>query len=402
MSGKKIVVFGNNGRHPAIGAIMLEVYKALEFMGKDVLYCDCMDDSSVGVALDCMDRQEIALGIGCGDGGMSWGKNGGGTLFTYEMHDIPHVSILMDMPYNNCQSGPELPCNRHICTVLDKAAYEYFRYVYPDKADKVLFFPLAGMSAEGDYDIFAVDKKYDVVYIAHPWMFGLFREGMDRPWRSNDTPAVVVSVLDDVADYLEAHTENVLPALKLILKEKGFEGEAYLRKMLPYCWDLLLYIKTWRRIKGMEFLVKNDIAVDVFGGGWEAVPFADKLRLHDGVSYEESLQICAQAKILFQDQGEFNYGANDRTFNAMLNGAVLVTEYSRYLDENFINGQDLFMYDWQKGEKQVQVIHELLQDDCRRIAVAVNAYGKASRCHTWRNRVQRILEAVHLLYGVDL
>ena len=137
----------------------------------------------------------------------------------------------------------------------------------------------------------------------------------------------------------------------------GFEGEAYLRKMLPYCWDLLLYIKTWRRVKGLELLVRNDIAVDVFAAGWEAVPFADKLRLHGGVSYEESLQICAQSKILFQDQGEFNYGANDRTFNAMLNGAVLVTEYSRYLDENFINGQDLFMYNWQQGEKQLRVIH---------------------------------------------
>ena len=300
MSGRKIVVFGNNGRHTAIKAIMLAVRQALEDMGKDVLYCDCMDNESVNDVLDLMGRQEIALGIGCGGGGMSWGKCGGGTLFAYEMYDVPHVSILMDMPYNKCQSGPELPCSRHICTFIDN------------------------------------------------------------------------------------------------------EGEAYLRKMLPYCWDLLLYIKTWRRVKGLELLVRNDIVVDVFADGWEAVPFADKLRLHGGVSYEESLQICAQSKILFQDQGEFNYGANDRTFYAMLNGAVLVTEYSRYLDENFINGQDLFMYNWQQGEKQVRVIHELLQDDCRRVAVAVNAYGKASRCHTWRNRVQRILEAVHLLYGVDI
>ena len=37
-----------------------------------------------------------------------------------------------------------------------------------------------------------------------------------------------VSIFDDAADYLEAHPENVLSALKFILKEKGFEGEAYL------------------------------------------------------------------------------------------------------------------------------------------------------------------------------
>ena len=76
--------------------------------------------------------------------------------------------------------------------------------------------------------------------------------------------------------------------------------------------------------------MKNDIAMDVFGDGWEVVSS--------------------------QNRGEFNYGANDRHFYAMMNGAVLITEYSRYMNENFINGQDLFTYDWHQGEKQVQVI----------------------------------------------
>lgn len=402
MVGKKIVVFGNNSRHPAVKAIMLEVRQSLEAMGKDVVYCDCMDNDSVNFVLDCMDKQEIAACIGYGQGGMSWEKSGGGTFFTYEVYDVPHVSILMDMPYNICQSGLKVPCNRHICTILDKSAYEYFHYVYPEKATKVLFLPLAGMKAEGDYDIFAVDKKYDVAYVACPWMYGRFGDGVKRSWHNNDTHKYIISILDDTADYLEAYPENVWPALKLVLNERGIGEESYLRTMLPYCWELMSYIKTWRRIKGVEFLIKNDIAVDVFGDGWEAVPFADKLRLHGNVSYEESLQICAQAKILFQDSGEFNYGANDRTFNAMLNGAVLVTEYSRYLDETFTNGQDLFMYDWQQGEKQVQIIHDLLQDNCCRLAVAMNAYGKASQYHTWGNRVQSILEAVQLLYGVNV
>lgn len=400
MSGKNIIFFGNNSRHPAVSVITEELCRAFESLGKDTIYCDCKNNDSVNSTFSCMERGEAAFCVGVNDGGMSWKLSDGGTLLTYEMYDIPHVSFLLDMPYNKCLTGPEFPCNKHICVLVDKSSCEYFQYVYPDKADKVLFLPLAGMPAEGEQDIFAVDKKYNVAYVACPWSWS--RDGIKRPWRNNGTYKYISSILDDTADYLEANPKNVLPALKLILREKGFEGEAYLRKMLPYCWDLLLYIKAWRRIKGMEFLVKNDIPVDVFGDGWEKVPFADKLRLHGSISYEESLHIYANAKILFQDQGEFNYGANDRTFNAMMNGAVLVTEYSRYLDEDFVNGQDLFMYDWQHGEQQVQVIHELLQDDCRRLAVAINAYGKAKRFHTWRNRAQKILEAVYLLYGVDV
>lgn len=398
----KIIVFGNNGSHPAFSALSEELFRAFGLLGKDTIYCDCMDNDSVNFSLDCMEKGETAFCVGFNGGGMSWGQSDGSTLFSYEMCDIPHVSILLDMPYNKCLTGPEFPCNKHICALVDKSAYEYFQYAYPNKSDNVFFLPLAGMPAEGEQDIFAVDKTYDVVYVACPWMYGLFREGIKRPWRNNTIHKYISSILDDTADYLEANPKNVLPALKLILREKGFEGETYLRKMLPYCWDLLLYIKAWRRIKGMEFLVKNDIPVDVFGDGWDKVSFADKLILHSSVSYEKSLQIYANAKILFQDQGEFNYGANDRTFNAMMNGAVLVTEYSKYLDESFVKGQDLFMYDWQHGEQQVQVIHGLLKDDCRRLAIAINAYGKVKCFHTWYNRAQKILEAVYLLYGVDV
>ena len=240
-----------------------------------------------------------------------------------------------------------------------------------------------------------------MVYISGIWPYGGNHEVIKRKWHEPDYESHISSILDDVADYLECSTDSVFNAVKYILEVRGLYGKGYLQKLVPYCWDILFYTKVWRRIKGLELLVKNDIQVDVFGYGWEQVPFADRLMLHEGVTYEESLRIYAQSKILFQDAGEFNHGANDRTFNAMMNGAVLVTEYSKYLDDNFVNGQDLFMYDWQNGENQVKVIHELLADDCRRLAVAVNAYGKASRFHTWRNRAQKILEAVHLLYAGD-
>lgn len=401
MDNKRIIIFDGAGRHPALHSIVCGIKEGFSSLNENVYYCDCKKMDDLCSALDFIDRGEVKFCLGLYDMGMEWDIAEEGRFFIYDKYDIPHVSVMLDMPYNKCISGYDIKYEKHIITVLDYAAIDYLRYAYPDKAERVLFLPLAGMAAEGEYDIFSADKKYDVAYMACPWMYNLYREGIERPWHSNGTHQYIVSIFDDVADYLEVTAENVWPALKLVLREKGFEGEGYLRQMMPYCWDLLLYIKTWRRIKGLEMLVKNDIKVDVFGSGWESVPFADKLILHGDVSYEESLQVYAQSKILFQDAGEFNHGANDRTFNAMLNGAVLVTEYSKYLDDNFVNGQDLFMYDWQDGENQVKVIHELLVDDCRRLAVAVNAYGKASRFHTWRNRAQTILEAVHLLYDRD-
>lgn len=402
MNNKRIIIFDVAGRHPALHSIVCGIVDGFRALDEDVYYCDCKNIDHLCSVQDFLNKGEVKFCLGLYGMGMEWNIEGEDRFFICDKYDIPHVSVMLDLPYNRCATGYDIKCEKHIITVLDYTAIDYLKYAYPDKSDRVLFLPLAGMAAEGKYDIFSADKKYDVSYVACPWMYNWYREGSKRPWHNNGTNKYITAILDDVADYLENNTENVWSALKLVLREKGFEGGGYLRQMMPFCWDLLLYIKTWRRIKGVEMLVKNDVRVDVFGSGWEIVPFADKLSLHGDISYEETLQVYAQSKILFQDAGEFNHGANDRTFNAMLNGAVLVTEYSKYLDDNFVNGQDLFMYDWKNGEKQVEVIHELLNDDCRRLAMAVNAYGKADKNHRWKNRVQQILLALNLLYDIEL
>lgn len=400
MQEKSILVYGASQWHPAlrfIGERLAEEFRALRY---NVVYCDCSLDGSFESIMQLLNSGSIDFSVGLEALGIAWNREGH-VIYPYQHMDIPHVSVMLDMPYNKLAKGHSARCKKHIVTAIDRMAVEYMKEICPEKSENVLFLPLAGASNDSEPDIFGIDKKYDVAYISGIWPYGGNHEFVKRKWHEPGYDRHISLILDDVADYLECNTDSVFTAFQRVLEIRGLLGDGYLRNLLPYFWDMLFYTKVWRRIKGLELLVKNDIKVDVFADGWEQVPFADKLRLHGGVSYEDSLRIYAQSKILFQDASEFNYGANDRTFNAMMNGAVLVTEYSKYLDDNFVNGQDLFMYDWQNGENQVKVIHELLADDCRRLAVAVNAYGKASRFHTWRNRAQTILEAVHLLYDRD-
>lgn len=398
-----VIVYGSHQHHAALNGISIGLVNALQEMGYSVFFCDCFDgcNNNFVQAINLLNSGKISFSIGLNDLGIEW-ECDEEKIYPYSVLNVPHVSITLDMPYNGYVKGFDTPCNNHIVTVIDKSALDYVRSFYPDKANHVLHLPLAGVTGKNDSDMFSLDKKYDVVYISGLWSYGGKRSGIKRPWYTGEVSSNVIHILDDAADYLECNTDSVFNAMKKILTLRGLCGDEYLRKMLPHFWKLLFYTKTWRRIKGMEFLVKNDIKVDVFGDGWEQVPFANRLTLHNAVSYEETLHIYAQSKILFQDAGEFNYGANDRTFNAMLNGAVLVTEYSRYLDESFTAGHDLFMYDWQNGENQVRVIHELLHDDCRRLSVALSAYGKADKNHRWKNRVQQILSALNLLYGVEM
>ncbi|MBQ2010630.1 MAG: glycosyltransferase family 1 protein, partial [Selenomonadaceae bacterium] len=361
-------------------------------------FCDCTDTECVNACFDLMRARQVAFCAGLNNFGMIWQVGEREVIHTYDEYDVPHVSIMLDTPYNKTVSGFDEHCPKHIVTLLDKTAEEYVRLAYPDKAGKAIFLPLAGMESDNTEDVFARERCYDVVVSASTWGAG----GTERQWHGNGVSSRVAKILDDAADYLEVNAEGVFAALKYVLQARGLQGDEYLRRMLPYCWDLLLYIKSYRRLKAVELLARNDIPVDVFGNGWDIVPFAGKLKLHGPVSYEQSLEIASQAKIIFQDQAEFNHGAHDRVFTGMLNGAVVVSEFSHYLAEEFEAGRDLFMFDWQNGDKQVQVIHELLADESKRLSVAVSAYGKAVRRHRWANRAERILEAVDVLYGVEV
>ena len=113
------------------------------------------------------------------------------------------------------------------------------------------------------------------------------------------------------------------------------------------------------------------------------------------------LDYVSQSKVVITDMAGFNEGAHDRVFTGMLNGAVVVSEYSSYLDEVIVNRQDLFMFDWQNTEQQMEVIEKLISDEDYRLSIAQNAYNKAIREHTWESRANQILEAVCIIYGLS-
>lgn len=219
-----------------------------------------------------------------------------------------------------------------------------------------------------------------------------------REWHSK-ADRVTSVLLDNIADYMEKHPVNIYSAAKIVFEDMSLNTEIMLPLLKEHLWSLLEYIKIYRRIKSVGFLVDNGIRPDVFGGGWEDVSYADKLNIHGYVTYPESIEVISKAKVLFQDQAEFNDGAHDRVFTAMLNGTVVVSEYSKYLNNEFENSKDIFLYDWKNGYGQVQIINTLLKNESKRISVVKNAYKKANNSHRWINRAQSIIEAV-VLYDV--
>lgn len=395
---KKIIVYIlTTGKHPTMERISNELANAFEATDNNVVRI-CVDkQKDRQLAYDLMQAGEIEFSVGlnnCVSGiYTSPGEN------MYKNLDTPYVSILLDAPYNTSVGNIGFDCKNHFLCLLDKSHLGIAKKLHPLKkfyGEMVL--PLGGIAGGSEDEIFSRERFYDVVISASSFSNG----NPVRFWHEDAADKKFIRILDDVADYLLAEPVSVAQGFKYVLNDRGLHDEVFMNAMLPYYFKVFRYIKTVRRAKSIELLVKNNIHVDIFGDGWDNVPIVRDniggcVRLHKGTSYQEALDLMAQAKVVFQDQAEFNNGAHDRVFSAMLSGAVVVSEYSSYLDKEFSNGKDIFMYDWKNGLSQVNVINELISDESKRLSVAVSAYGKVNERHRWINRAQSIAEAMAIL-----
>lgn len=391
----RILAYYSKIGHPAVEDNMMSLVKGLSSMGHSIRLCDvnCREEllgvlHSILRDPDCFD-----MSVGFNHLGLEWDIDGyPDVVYLYEALNFPHVSVMLDEPFNRNVSGYDVPCRNHIVTYLDRSDLQVLELMYPDKKMKKLFLPLGGTVNPNISDPLDVPKEYDVVVSATTWG----AEGAMPPWRQGETAKPIVAILDDVADILMQYPVNVMTAFHEVLHARGMYAQDYLRALVPYFWPVLGYIKPWRRHRMVKCLVENGFQVHVFGKGWQNTSFCDALIHHGEVPYRQMLDVISKTKVLVQDEAMFNDGAHDRVFTGMLNGAVVVSEYSSYLDELFENQSDLFMFDWQNTKEQMEVIFRLLGDEHYRMDIARNAYGKVVKSQTWENRSERILEAVEL------
>lgn len=394
---KKIICFVvEQGNHPSLAPISQAVAQGFRDIGKDVYAVELHNEEQLQQAYDYMLQGKADFCVGLNAFVDKLANVNKEPIF--ENLDVPYVSIMLDAPYNLATGAIDFPCKKHLLCMLDRSHLALTDRIYPKKKFMgTMFLPLAGMSGGNEDEIFSRERPLDVIYSA-----GIYNSGNPgRIWHDNATDKYIRKIIDDVAEYLIVKPVSVAEGFHHVLKNRGIYDEEVFYKMLPNFFGVFIYVKAIRRVKALEMLAKNDVVVDVYGGGWDSVPlvhghWGKNIRLHGPTTYQESLDLLASAKIVYQDQAEFNNGAHDRVFSGMLSGAAVVSEYSSYLAEEFIDGQDIFLYDWENGFNQISVIHELLTNESKRLSATINAYGKVNNKHRWVNRAESICEAVSL------
>ena len=147
------------------------------------------------------------------------------------------------------------------------------------------------------------------------------------------------------------------------------------------------------RLRILESLVLSGIPVTVYGHGWENTDiFHHPNFLYKGlIPPEEGIALMEESKIVLNHMAWFKAGASERIFEAMLQGAISLTDDSIYLRENFEDLNDIAFYSLEHPEILSRMVHMLLTDTVLSEHIRKKAYWKAKEHHTWKERLQMLL-----------
>lgn len=306
----------------------------------------------------------------------------------YELWKTRNVSlynILVDHPANYLESisSDYYPGYHAFC--IDRGHVEFLRDIFYQIPSAFSFLPHGGIRS-GHIN---PDKDIDILYA------GGFRAEEDInfvPLPFGDSEAF----FDHAIAYYDQGT--YVEAQDAVNDYCDKDGQTYSREQRAIMANYIVrsvehYFIAERRKGLVSYLADNGFNVCVCGNPvWQEVATA-----HPGIRYEgmktpkECLEYISRAKVLINDLPYFSDGAHERVFNGMQNGAVVLSNPSRYLEERFTDGENILFWDGRDFELAARKIKEVLEDDALRAKI-VDKAAKLTDNDTWADRLCTILK----------
>lgn len=309
--------------------------------------------------------------------------------FLWDFLEIPHVSFLVDPSFYSTAlvNSPFsiISCvDRSDCAAVASSGF-----------DKVFFLPHAvekelAPEANGEriYDVALLGTCYDI-------------ETMRAKWRQ-DLPKALSAMLENAVDVVLSNDKlSLAEALVGAWNASGLDPKDVDFSLLYY------YLDNYTRGKDRLDLVKSfkHAHVHIFGemdvdnkiakSGWKHYLGAQKnITLHPPVLFPQALEIMKKSKIVLNSMPFFRDGTHERLFTGLACGALPLTSESRYLHEQFKDGEDLLFYKATERAEAGAKAEEWLGNEKRRSEAASKGRAKVMKHHTWDQRVETLLQTL--------
>lgn len=305
--------------------------------------------------------------------------------------DIPSYNIVVDHPMYYHHFLEKAPRGYHHISI-DRNHEKYMERFFPD-IKRGPFLPLAGTQLNPNKSyVPAQYRRYDIIMAGNytpPAQFEKYITRIDDEYTEfyygmiDDLLANPMRTLEEVA---EEHIRREIP--------EATEDE--MKKVMSKLTFIDLYVRFMTRGEAVKALVDAGIKVNVFGGGWDKLDCKKPENLVEGGSLDSvgCLRKLCQSKISLNVMPWFRDGAHDRIFNSMLNGALCLTDSSKYLDEILHDKADCRMYSTAHLDELPDIVGGLLSNPSEMQEIIDNGYELAKEAHTWEHRAETLHDVI--------
>ena len=328
-----------------------------------------------------------------------------GIGYVWDEYKIPCYNIAADHPYYYHDRLADLPKEYHHISI-DKFQEQYFKEFYPE-FHHIGFLPLAGTELLCEQITGEVSQQNEVPECDEACEAEQSSRPMDVIMTGNYTPPSFcekhihwineeyAAFYQGIIDDLIANPNQTIEAAELAACEREMGHTPYdeIRIAMHRMIFIDLYVRNYWRGEAVKALVDAGIKVDVFGKGWDELEceHPENLIIHPQTTSLACLQHLQHAKVSLNVMPWFKDGAHDRVFNSILNGAVCVSDKSKYLCEEQQEGEGVCYYDLKELEKLPHIVQDLLQNENKMQDIVSNGIEKVREKHTWDARARQII-----------
>lgn len=298
---------------------------------------------------------------------------------------VPHIAYLIDPTFHFINSFK----SKHLILTCDDQDSATFAKIcnFP----RALFMPHAVERELAPTP--GLKRIYDVVMLATFNDIEMRRKN----WPTHYSPFVCQAMEETItATLADESTSFILKFLELLngASQEAIKGS----NIISAFQEIELYIKGRDRIDLINSI--QDHEVHLFGNSLDELDWKkyfknkDNIIVHPSVTYPEAMEVMKQSKIVLNSSIKNKRGGHERIFSGAACGAVVVTNSNPYMQENFVDNEDLLLYRRADFASVNERVHELLSNEPKRLSIAQAGREKVMAHHTWDHRIAELLPQI--------
>lgn len=306
------------------------------------------------------------------------------------------VDIFMDPPLRFHTVLEKHPGN-YFLFCCDRDHVDYVKKYFGQMVPNVEFMPHVGVIPDQAVPVIPYkEKTYDVLfsgtyYSPEDRLAGI-EEMVEKGTVVYDFYQVLYRCLVENSNLnIEEATLLTIERMRLSVDQETLKN--LLRCAEPVDWAIRMY----QRERVVQVLAESGVELHLLGRGWEnhsSAKYPNVHRIDDRIPYADTLAYMADARINLNVFPWFKSGTHDRIFNTLLQHSLPLTDSSRWVDENFTDGEDIALYDLEHLERLPEIVSSLLRDTERAEKMIQKGFEKVVHHFTWENCTDWILAAI--------